>query len=192
MKTCSKCGVIKPFDAYYPHAEGKFGYRPDCKECFSARRKARYERTRDKVLAAQKEYTRRNAAKVREMHRIANLRRRQDPEWAQRQRDYNRQYGVKNREGRLRRERERRARLQAAPVNDFTRKDWQLLKQAYQNRCAYCGQTVGKLQKDHVIPLIRGGAHTIRNIVPACGPCNLRKGLRAEMPFQVIPSWFVA
>jgi 5-methylcytosine-specific restriction endonuclease McrA len=29
---------------------------------------------------------------------------------------------------------------------------------------------------DHVVPLARGGGHSIDNVVPACRPCNRSKG----------------
>lgn len=40
--------------------------------------------------------------------------------------------------------------------------------------CQYCGAT-GELTFDHVIPRSRGGRTTWRNVVAACGQCNLRK-----------------
>lgn len=57
----------------------------------------------------------------------------------------------------------------------FTRKDWRIALEFFDNRCAYCG-SAGPLQRDHFIPLRPySGFHTADNIVPACGPCNLRK-----------------
>jgi len=29
---------------------------------------------------------------------------------------------------------------------------------------------------DHVVPLIRGGRHSVGNIIPACRSCNSSKG----------------
>jgi len=42
--------------------------------------------------------------------------------------------------------------------------------------CAYCGGTATAV--DHVIPQSRGGAHEMRNLAPACTPCNTEKGNR--------------
>jgi 5-methylcytosine-specific restriction endonuclease McrA len=46
--------------------------------------------------------------------------------------------------------------------------------EAWGNSCAYCGATADTL--DHVTPLARGGLTVRTNLVPACSPCNLRKG----------------
>lgn len=58
---------------------------------------------------------------------------------------------------------------------DLTLAEWGNALNHFSNRCAYCGDT-GKLQKEHIIPVSRGGGFTRNNIVPACIPCNQSKG----------------
>jgi 5-methylcytosine-specific restriction endonuclease McrA len=41
--------------------------------------------------------------------------------------------------------------------------------------CQYCGAK-GEMTFDHVVPRSKGGRTTWRNVVAACGRCNLRKG----------------
>jgi|DEB0MinimDraft_6_1074348.scaffolds.fasta_scaffold85292_1 5-methylcytosine-specific restriction endonuclease McrA len=44
--------------------------------------------------------------------------------------------------------------------------------------CAYCGKPdhrASELELDHVIPISKGGAHHLGNIVPACRQCNHSK-----------------
>jgi len=55
-----------------------------------------------------------------------------------------------------------------------TFKEWNEVKQAYNNRCAFCGLET-KLTKDHIIPLSKGGTDYIENIQPLCRSCNSRK-----------------
>ncbi len=43
----------------------------------------------------------------------------------------------------------------------------------FRSRCAYCPKPATTY--DHVLALASGGKHTIRNIVPACRPCNCKK-----------------
>jgi 5-methylcytosine-specific restriction endonuclease McrA len=45
---------------------------------------------------------------------------------------------------------------------------------AWGHGCAYCGAAADTL--DHVRPVARGGLTVPGNLVPACSPCNLRKG----------------
>ena len=49
---------------------------------------------------------------------------------------------------------------------------WERMKANYQNCCSYCGVFSDKLTKDHVVPISRGGADNMGNIVPACFDCN--------------------
>lgn len=192
MKTCSKCGEIKPLDEYQTHSEGKFGRRPDCKSCCKARKRAYYEQHRESVLESTREYARKNSEAVRLMHQKAHRRRSEDPEWLDQKRAKEREYGRTHKAERSIRQRKRLDRLAAAPVNDFTKRQWQMLKESYGNRCAYCGIESKRLQTDHVIPLCHRGPHTARNIVPSCGPCNQRKGAGPALPYHVIPAFFVA
>lgn len=71
----------------------------------------------------------------------------------------------------------RRARKAGAPVNDLTVAQWREIKEAYQQRCAYCGKTSERLEMEHITPLAAGGSHTASNIVPACKTCNRHKGI---------------
>lgn len=70
----------------------------------------------------------------------------------------------------------RRARKLNAP-GSHTAAEWRVLVDEYDGRCAYCG-SAGKMTRDHVVPLSRGGSDDIDNIVPACPTCNSSKGDR--------------
>lgn len=50
--------------------------------------------------------------------------------------------------------------------------DWMRLVDRYDGRCAYCGDVADRLQMDHVVPLSRGGRHSIGNVLPACKPAT--------------------
>lgn len=68
-----------------------------------------------------------------------------------------------------------RARKHDAPINDFTQQQWKDMKAHYGHKCVYCGKKSQRLTQDHIIPLSKGGAHTMSNIVPACKSCNSKK-----------------
>lgn len=77
----------------------------------------------------------------------------------------------------------RRARV-AGATGSFTQKEWTDLIAAFGGRCGYCGEE-RVLQPDHRVPLFCGGANTIENIIPACGPCNQSKGTLTEEEFRL-------
>jgi 5-methylcytosine-specific restriction endonuclease McrA len=65
----------------------------------------------------------------------------------------------------------------AENAGTITEADWLSLLDRHRHRCAYCGGA-GPLSVEHVIPVTRGGRHTLGNIVPVCKPCNSSKGAR--------------
>lgn len=56
----------------------------------------------------------------------------------------------------------------------------------FNNSCAYCGMSEEEhfkiynspLHQEHFIPLSKGGAYTIDNIIPACKSCNCSKSIK--------------
>lgn len=48
--------------------------------------------------------------------------------------------------------------------------------------CFYCGK-VDRLTLDHILPLVRGGAHTFGNVVLCCITCNTKKGKKTLREF---------
>ena len=69
----------------------------------------------------------------------------------------------------------RRARRKGAPINDLTIAQWRAIKAHYGHQCVYCGIHSQRLTQDHIVPLSKGGSHTVWNVVPACQSCNSRK-----------------
>lgn len=66
----------------------------------------------------------------------------------------------------------RRAKL--AINSTLTAREWAALQSAWGQRCAYC-KTKSPLSQDHVVPVSKGGDHTLENVVPACLECNIQK-----------------
>lgn len=77
-----------------------------------------------------------------------------------------------------------KARRRGAP-GSFTTEQWVAKVEAYANRCHWCGEVVtGRPQKNHVIPVTKGGSNNIGNIVPSCPSCNRHKS--AKLPHEWI------
>jgi len=80
-----------------------------------------------------------------------------------------------------------RINLKKTVGDGLTVEQWRDVCERFDNRCAYCGvhEDVLKiihhqgLTMDHVVPLSKGGEHSIENIVPACLSCNAGKGAKS-------------
>ena len=62
---------------------------------------------------------------------------------------------------------------------DYDIKHWRDVMVFFGGRCAYCGQPdykASKLERDHLVPLSKGGKTTRINIVPSCSHCNRSRG----------------
>jgi 5-methylcytosine-specific restriction endonuclease McrA len=105
---------------------------------------------KDRVNAASRLYRANNPEKVSDIKKAQAIR---DPESA------------RNRSAR------RRARIANNGGFQVTTKE---IARLLREPCAYCGAVAQHI--DHVVPIARGGAHSIGNLVGACSSCNLRKG----------------
>jgi len=66
-------------------------------------------------------------------------------------------------------------------INTLTLNEWLDILEAYNYKCAYCGvefDCENLPEKDHVIPISKGGDNTKENVVLACRSCNASKGNR--------------
>ena len=71
----------------------------------------------------------------------------------------------------------RRRRLKALASN-ITPAQWRLKVAQHGGRCAICKRKTRRIERDHIIPISRGGTDTIGNVQPACPRCNGKKGVR--------------
>jgi 5-methylcytosine-specific restriction endonuclease McrA len=56
----------------------------------------------------------------------------------------------------------------------YSELEWERTKNAFGNQCAYCGGKE-RITLDHFVPVTKGGATVISNVVPACKSCNSKK-----------------
>lgn len=73
--------------------------------------------------------------------------------------------------------------VQRVPIADLSRAEWDAMKRDANYSCHYCGAPSQILQKEHRIPLSRGGLNSIANIVPSCALCNFRKGVLTDIEY---------
>jgi hypothetical protein len=162
LKTCNVCKRQLPATTeYFYTKKGQKSFCYRCKEC-----KNKYKR----------EWLAKNPDKQKRDREQAKLWDRTHKE-AKSKRDSLRWLRLKDNEEfrkRKRIDRKRRELKKRSLESTFTSKDWELCLQHFNNKCAYCGEE-NQLVQDHFVPIVKGGAYTVDNIVPACILCNQRK-----------------
>jgi 5-methylcytosine-specific restriction endonuclease McrA len=128
------------------------------KDTLTVRRKANYEVIRDAHLAQKREYYIKNRDAIRAKKKM-------------------------NREPERRNEDIRRARKSGATVGDLRliaewEKRW---RRKLLVRCYWCRSDIkpSVATRDHIVPLARGGEHSVSNLVVSCGSCNSKKHARS-------------
>jgi len=198
-RACTKCGVSKQLSEFFKDSKSKQGLRSSCKDCDKARGRAHYEANREKRLAWQKEYylanqenaviyarqwRRDNPEKTRGYHaaykekypekeRIRHFEKSLNyrKKYPERVRDACRKWGKNNREKVALINQRRRAKTSEFVVLE---KD---IASIYSRPCVRCNKT-SNITLDHIIPLSRGGAHSVGNFQPLCKSCNSSKGAK--------------
>lgn len=143
---------------------------------------ARYAKNRSVLLAANREWRRANREKDRAT-KAAYLKSHREQSRASITAWHQRNPGAATQFASA-----RRARKKSNGVFRVTARDWCRLLDRYRNCCAYCGVTSVPLTQDHVIPLSRGGRHSIGNLLPVCKSCNSSKRSRLLIEWSGRPT----
>jgi 5-methylcytosine-specific restriction endonuclease McrA len=214
-KTCTMCGQNLSNSNFSPSKLGKYGTRSKCKPCCALASKNYRIKNPDKVIEYGKLYRQQNPEKIKSVnkrfrdnnpdyakkyhseHRQSELLRSKIKYWkdpakeslrkkkAREQhpevfKERNKKYRENNVEMLRAKAQRRRARLVENNVFLVSKKE---LKKLYSSTCFYCANPAQTI--DHVIPIARGGAHGIGNLVPACNHCNFSKAGRTVMEWRV-------
>jgi 5-methylcytosine-specific restriction endonuclease McrA len=202
MKTCKKCGQVKPLTEYHRQAKNPDGLQYWCKDCkrqenrdragyFAQRRidKAKQISAQSKErYATDPDFQERKKRLARDQKFKPGYRAREHARYYRRAADPNfqKKKSIQHRERRhndaeyhrktLHWTRLRRARIKTQGV-PFTHAEWIKLCARYNHQCLCCGETK-PLTPDHVVPVSLGGSSDIGNIQPLCIDCNKRKNAR--------------
>ena len=162
-RVCIKCKVFKPFSDFHKNARTSEGINNECKICKNSRSKQRYQEYGE-LLRGQMAFQRANSYQHRlEIERASRKRRKS----FQRPRKNARQQ-IRNR---------------LLVANIWTIKDSEI-NALYSRPCYNCA-TKEDLSIDHIIPLSRGGRHSIGNLQTLCRPCNSSKGDKFFMAWKL-------
>lgn len=148
-KVCTKCQRNLPLGQFYKVAKNKDGLMYSCKECWKTVRHRSYQKNKRKVAIYGAKYRAANSELVKQRTKL----------WRQ-----------KNKAKWLETMHNRRARLLSASKHKVTHKE---LARLLAKPCLYCDKPSDTI--DHIVPLSRGGLHSIGNLVGACSKCNKSK-----------------
>lgn len=168
-KACTKCGNIYPLTSEYWNRDkrGLASFMSICKECRRLVKKAWAEANPDKYKAMKRSHHIR--------HREKDLKRSSD---------WQRAHLVEIRPSRTASANKRRAQ-KALTGGSHTPEQIQALLIAQDFKCAYCGKDISKrFERDHVLPLSRGGSDDISNIAMCCKSCNSSKNNKTLHEWQ--------
>jgi 5-methylcytosine-specific restriction endonuclease McrA len=159
-KRCHICHIVKPTTDFYTAKGHNDGFQSRCIPCEKKYQHDRRDRYRDRQRVLRQRWREEN----RERSRASDTRyRNAHPEiWAAQAR-------------------KRRAKARSNDTFYISQKE---LKKLYVGPCTYCGVS-GKMTLDHVVPIQRGGSHSVGNLVPACGPCNFSKGQKLLVEWKI-------
>jgi len=173
-KTCTKCGQTKSFSDFYNRTKAKDGLMSECITCNRTTSQNYRLKNLSKIAETKKAWGQGNRdwnAPKEKLYRAANK---------EKITAYQKKWARENADSVSLTRQIRRARKLRNGVFLVTRKE---LKRLYANPCAYCGAPSKHI--DHVIPISRGGTHSIGNLVGACAPCNLVKGKKFIMEWRL-------
>jgi len=133
---------------------GKFGVRAQCKSCDAAYRSLNKEH----IAKYQKEYHKYYGPTYREINRDKLIK--YKARWREVNPEKNHNYRLK-----------RRVLINNNGAYLISEK---YMRRIYSSPCTYCG-SVDNITADHIIPVTRGGTHSIGNLTSACKSCNSSK-----------------
>ena len=183
MKKCTKCKVIKDYKEFRTRKASKDGLQSNCKECEKEQRRAHYLKNKEKVKASNKLYAK------------TYVRKTLTEEQKQKNKEKAKEYYIKNKE-RIKSlakaykktlngkysdagtSNKRRLLKTNNSDNTVTKESLDILMKVQKDCCYHCLEVLDKsiqTHLDHYVPISKGGAHSIYNVVWSCAKCNLEK-----------------
>lgn len=156
-KVCVDCNkeLLANNANFHRSPTGKLGFKAACKTCCNKRAAEYYKRNDEKRREFNRKHYEENREVIQKRHK----------EYKRNNPHIHAGYTTR-----------RRTRL-AGLAHSFSEEEWNVCKERFNQKCAYCGQDE-KLMRDHFIPLSKGGEFTKNNVIPSCNKCNASKNDR--------------
>lgn len=187
MKRCTKCARTLSVAMFHRDRNTGDGLKPQCVECRAEHKRRYREANKEKLAKQERRYREDNKGKVADsQRRYYEANRCKLSEWHRRYREENecklaewrRRYRRENPDISRAHHRNRRA-LKIANGGRVSASEWQSVLARFDGQCAKCGANED-IHMDHVVPLSKGGSHSVDNIQPLCATCNMRKHTKVE------------
>ena len=189
LKTCYRCKRSLDVSHFHSDISRSDSLNPKCKSCTLETSRAYYAQHAMQVLQRTGAWGRKNKARKNastRRWRVANpeAARQAVLRWSKNnpeKKKASEQNWIKNHPEKMASyQAQAHARRRGAQETEhpLTAAEWLYIKAVYDSRCVYCRRKLKKLTQDHIIPVSKGGKHTIENVVPSCQSCNSRKGNR--------------
>jgi 5-methylcytosine-specific restriction endonuclease McrA len=158
-KFCGRCKTEKPLDDFAKNRARHDGLQSMCRICDKAKGQKWASENRKSAVARVTRYNKSEKGRTKRLERARALA--AAGKTKRYKRDLAKHALVQHK---------RRAKLAGNGVFEITQKDLLKLKVS---PCFYCGKKATTI--DHVIPITKGGRHSVGNLVPACSWCNTSK-----------------
>lgn len=172
IQQCSICKEQKPLEQFHKNKNKKNGVSVTCKPCAINRSRSWEKNNPDRVNENSRKQYHKDIEKSRK-NRRARVNR-----WYSNNSEKviakTRAWNIKNPESKRISEQKRRSAKIGNGVFKISKKE--ILK-IISSACVACG-SYDKITMDHIIPLSRGGTHSIGNLQPLCFSCNASKNNR--------------
>ena len=160
-------------------------YSIDNKEDISKKLKEWYTKNRETVLKQQKQYY------IDNKEKRGKYTKRWGENNPERLKEYAKQWRkTENGKASIQRGQFKRHAIEKEIINTLTANEWADILEQHNNRCAYCGVEFGffnRPEREHVMPISKGGNNTKENVVPACRSCNAKKNNKLiRFPYPIL------
>lgn len=188
-KPCTKCKQIKPLSEFHKYVRSIDGHKPYCKECNKVAARQWHAANPEKVRIANRNWALNNPDKAYEIkkrwqinnpEKVKASTRRWQQDNAAHVKEVAQKWAEANKDKRANTAQRRRAKKVANGVFYISPKE---LKKLRLSPCFYCGDKSAEM--DHVIPISRGGRHSIGNLVASCLKCNRSKSKKVIMEWRL-------
>jgi 5-methylcytosine-specific restriction endonuclease McrA len=189
-KACTECQQIKPLTEFHIRKDAKDGHRNKCKNCFKAinakwRNNNQIQKKQSAALwyVKNKNHAVNQAQKWQKNNR--DKKRQHNKNWRKNNHnkiiEFAKKWRLANPEKVREAEHRRRAFKNNTQTKFVSKKE---ILSLYLANCFYCSKPLAGTV-DHIVPLSRGGRHSIGNLISACVSCNSKKGTKTIMEWKL-------